>query len=206
MLAVPPFPIAPEGSTHAARIDGWSFELDTLALAESAFQTVDMLFYLGNCCIHDLFARTICEMHGCPDITIVSDLAIPLVVWFVALYGQKYPDHIDVSTALHVQTRLVERLTSLMKGNRTNVGQREHGLTARQISRARTARRRYQGGRAVRLEDRRVELVDGFQVGMREVLEDFLDPEDRLCFQQVHDGQEEACGSALADLGLNCGL
>ena len=79
VLAALPPPIAPEGFPHAARIDGWSFGLDTLALAESAFQTVDMLFYLGNCCIHDLFARTICEMRGCPDITIVSDLAIPLV-------------------------------------------------------------------------------------------------------------------------------
>ena len=49
-----------------------------------------------------------------------------------------------------------------------------------------------------------MELVDGFLVGMRDVLEDFLDPEDRLCFQQVHDGQEEACRSALADMGLNC--
>ena len=122
----------------------------------------------------------------------------------MALYGHKYPDHINVCPAVHVHTRLVERLTRSMRGNRTKVGQREHGLTARQISMARTARRRYQGGRAVRLEDRRVELVDGFLVGMRDVLEDFLDPEDRLCFQQVHDGQEEACRSTLADMGLNC--
>ena len=149
---------------------------------------MDMLFYLGNYCIHDLFARTICEMRGCPDITIFSDLAIPLVAWFVALYGQKYPDHINVCSAVHLHTRLVERLMRSMRGNRTNVGQREHGLTARQISTAKTARRRYQGGRAVRLEDRRVELVDGFLLGMREGLEEFLDPEDRLCFQQVHDG------------------
>ena len=163
-----------------------------------------MLFYLGNCCIHDLFARTICEMPGCLDMKSVSDLAIPLVAWFVALYGQKYPDHINVCPAVHVHTRLVERLTRSMRGNRTNVGQREHGRTARQISRARTARRKYQNGRPVRLEDRRVELVDGFLVGMREVLEDFLDPEDRLCFQQVHDRQKEACRSTLADMGLNC--
>ena len=175
-----------------------------MALAGSAFQTVDMLFYLGNCCIHDLFARTICEMHGCPYITIVSDLAIPLVVLFVALYIEKYPDHINFCPAVHVHTRLVERLTRSMRGNRTNVGQREHGLNALQISRARTARRRYQARRPVLLEDRWVELVDGFLVGMREVLEEFLDPENRLCFQQVHDGQEEACRSVLADIGLNC--
>ena len=143
-------------------------------------------------------------MRGCPDITIVSDLAIPIVARFVALYGQKYPDHINVSPAVHVHKRQVECLTRSMRGNRTNVWQREHGLTAPEISRARTARRRYQGGRAVWLEDRRVELVEGFLVGMRDVLEDFLDPEDRLGFQQVHDGQEEACCSALADMGLNC--
>ena len=53
------------------------------------------------------------------------------------------------------------------------MGHREHGLTTRQISRARTARRRYQGGQAVRLEDRRVELVDGFLVGMREMVRIF---------------------------------
>ena len=128
----------------------YHFDADSLPGAESAFQTVDMLFYLGNCCIHDLFARTICEMRGCPDTTSVSDLAIPLVAWFVAQYGQKNPDHINVCPAVHVHTRLVERLTRLMRGNRTNVGQREHGLTARQISRSRTVRRRYQGGRAVR--------------------------------------------------------
>ena len=87
----------------------------------------------------------------------------------MALYGQKYPDHILLCPAVHVDTRLVERLTSSMRGNRTNVGQREHGLTARQISTARTARRMYQARRPVSLEDRQVELVDGFLVGMREV-------------------------------------
>ena len=143
VLAAPPLPIAPEGSPHVARMDGWSFTLDTLALAEGAFQTMDMLVYLDNCCIHDLFARTKCDMRGCPDITIVSDLAIPFVAWFMALYGQKYPHHINVCPAVHVHTRLVERLTRSIRGNRTNVGQKEHGLTACQISRARTARRGY---------------------------------------------------------------
>ena len=42
----------------------------------------------------------------------------------------------------------------------------------------------------MRLENRRVELVEGFLVGMREVFEQFLDLEDRICFQQLHDGQE----------------
>ena len=48
-----------------------------------------------------------------------------------------------------------------------------------------------------------MELVDGFLVGIREALEEFLDLEDHLCFQQVHDGQAEACLSALADIVLN---
>ena len=203
VLATPPLPISPEGSPHAARIDGWSLELDTLALAESAFQTVDMLFYLGNCCIHDLFAGTICEMYGCPDVTIVSDLEIPLVVWFVALYGPKYPDHINVCPALHVHRRLVERLTRSIRGNRVNVGQREHGRTAAQFRKARAARRRYQRERAARLEERRVELVNWFLGGMRDALDGLLDPEDRLCFQLVHDGQVEACMAAVAGLGLD---
>ena len=78
---------------------------------------------------------------GSPDITMVSDLAIPLVAWFVALYDQLYPNHINVCQAVHVQMRLFERLTRSIRGNRRNVGQREHSLTALQISRARTARR-----------------------------------------------------------------
>ena len=204
VLRAPPLAIAPVGSPYASRIDGWCLELNTLALAESAFQAVDMLFYLGNGCIHDLCARTICEMVRCPDITIVSDLAIPLVAWFVALSGQKYPDHINVSPAVHVHTRVAERLTRSMRRNRTNVAQGEHCLTARQISRARTAWRRYQARRSVLLEDRRVELVDGFLVGMMEVLEECLAFEDRLCFQQVHDGQEEACRCALAEMCSKC--
>ena len=48
-LGAPPVPSASEGTPQAARITGWSFELDTLPLSESAFQAVDMLFYKGNC-------------------------------------------------------------------------------------------------------------------------------------------------------------
>ena len=38
---------------------------------------------------------------------------------------------------------------------------------------------------------------------MSSALDGLIDPQDRLCCQQVHDGQEEACVSALADLGLD---
>ena len=96
-------------------------------------------------------------MRGWPGITIFLDLAIPLDAWFVALYGQKNPNHMNVCPAVHVHTRLVERLTRSLRGNRTNVGLMEPGLTALQSSRTRTAQRRYQTGRPLRLEDTRVE-------------------------------------------------
>ena len=167
------------------------------------FQDLDMVLYLGDFCIHDVFAHTIQEMRGSLDITIVSNPAIPLVAGFMPLYGQMYPNHIIVSLAVVVLMQLAERWTRSMRGNRTNVEQSEDGLTARQISRARPALMRYQSRRPVRLEERQVELVDGFLVGIREALGEFLDLEDHLCFQQVHDGQAEACRSALADIVLN---
>jgi len=34
------------------------------------------------------------------------------------------------------------------------------------------------------------------------VVEEFLIPEDRMCFQQVHDGVAEQCMWDLASLGL----
>ena len=162
-----------------------------------------MLFYMGNCCIHDLLARTVAEMSGCRDVTIVCDLAIPLVAWFAAHSGQGYPDFVDISPARLVHERLVEGLNRSIKGNRVNVGQRDHGRTAPQVREARAEPRRYQRERAARLEERRVELVNWFLGGMRDALDGLLDPEDRLCFQQVHDGQVEACMAAVAGLGLN---
>ena len=48
-----------------------------------------------------------------------------------------------------------------------------------------------------------MELVNWFQGGMRDALDGFLEMEDRLCFQQVHDGQGEACMAAVAGLGLD---
>ena len=56
---------------------------------------------------------------------------------------------------------------------------------------------------AARLEERRVELVNWFLGGMQDALHGLLDLEDRLCFQQVHDGQVEACMAAVAGLGLD---
>ena len=135
--------------------------------------------------------------------TIVCDLAIPLVAWFAALYGQRYPDFVDINPARLLYERLVEGLNRSIRGNRLNVGQGMHGQTARQISRARTARRRYQGERAARLEARRVELVNWFLGAMRDGLDGLLDLEDRLGFQQVHDGLAEACMAAVAGLGLD---
>ena len=84
-LGAPPLLSASKGTPQAERIAGWSFELDILPLSESAHQAVDMLFYMGNCCIHDLLARTGAEMRGCGDVTIVWDLTIPLLAWYAAL-------------------------------------------------------------------------------------------------------------------------
>ena len=38
---------------------------------------------------------------------------------------------------------------------------------------------------------------------MRDALDGLLDPEDPLCFQQVHDGHVEACMAAVVGLGLD---
>ena len=202
-LGAPPLPSASEGTPQAARIAGWSFKLDILPLSESAFHVVDMLFYIGNCCIHNLLASTVAELRCCQDVTIICDLAIPLVAWFATLYGLRYPDFVDINPPRLHHQRLVERLNRSIRGNLVNVGQRQDGRTARQISRARTGRSRYQRDRAVRLEERRVELVNWFLGGMRDALDGLLDPNDRLCFQEVHDGQVEACMAALAGLGLD---
>ena len=142
-------------------------------------------------------------MRGCPDITTLSDGSIPLVSWCVVVYCQRVPNHLNVCPAVDVHMRLGERLTRSRSVNWTNVGRREHGLMAPQISRAKTACRRYKVARPLRLEDRQVELVDGFLVEMRKELEEFLALENGLCFQQVHDGQAEACHSAFVDRGLN---
>ena len=128
---------------------------------------------------------------------------IPLEAWFAALYGQRYPDFVDISPARLLDERLVELWNRSIRGNRVNVGQREHGRTAVQVRKARAARMRYKLERAARLEGRRVELVNWFLVGMRDGLNGLLDPEDRLYFQQVHDGQVEACMAAVAGLGLD---
>ena len=202
-LAAPPLLSASEGTPQAARIARWSFELDTLPLSECPCQAVDMLFYMGNCCIHDLLSHPVAEMPGCWDVTIICDLGIPLVAWFAALYGQRYPEFVDINPATLLHERLVERLDRSIRGNQVKVGQREHGGTAAQVRKPRAARKRYQHERAARLEERRVELVNRVLGGMKDALDGLLDPEDHLCFQQVHNGQVEACMAALEGLDLD---
>ena len=87
-------------------------------MAKSAYQTIDMMFYMGNCCINDVFAPTIAEMWGSPDITIVSDLTIPLVVWFVATYGHWYPNWVKLNKASLLHTTLVCDWSRSIRGNR----------------------------------------------------------------------------------------
>ena len=48
--------------------------------------------------------------------------------------------------------------------------------------------------------------MNWFLGGRRDVLDGLLDPEDRPCFQQVHDGQVEACMAAVAGLGFVVGV
>ena len=50
-----------------------------------------MMFYIGNCSYFDLSARTVEEMRAYGDVTIVPDMAIPLVAWFAAIWGIRYP-------------------------------------------------------------------------------------------------------------------
>jgi len=45
-------------------------------------------------------------------------------------------------------------------------------------------------------------LVAEFHLALGFVLDEFLTPEDRLCYQQVHDGVAEQCMWDLAGLGL----
>ena len=78
-------PVAVDGTAHAERIGSWSLELDTLPLADSVYLTVEMMFYIGNCCYFDLAARTVKEMRACGDITILPDMAILLVAWFAEM-------------------------------------------------------------------------------------------------------------------------
>ena len=202
VLGIPLLPSAVPGSHDASMISDWRLELDTLPLADSACQTVDMIFNMGNCCINDLFARTIAVMWGCPDITIVLDLAILLVGWFVATYGQWYPDWVELNPASLLHTRLV---TWLNRAIRANQGRQDphRGRTRAQIQRPRTARANYQALREERLAGRMKVLMGEFLDGMSSALDRLIDSQDRLCYQQVHDGQEEACMSALADLGLD---
>lgn len=161
VLGAPPLPSALPGSHDASMIAGWRLELDTLPLAEIAYQRVDMMFYMGNYCINDLFARTIAEMRGSPNITIVSHLAIPLVVWFVAKYGQCYPDSVELNTASLLHTRL---LCDLSRSNRGNpVPHDPHcGRMPAQVWRARTSRGRYQAQREEWLAARMRTLVGRF--------------------------------------------
>jgi len=75
-------------------------------------------------------------------------------------------------------------------------------MSLRLAARREAQRRRNRRDRVVRLERRIRVLVDechealGFGVG------ELLTTEDRICFQQVHDGVAEQCMWDLASLGL----
>jgi len=63
-------------------------------------------------------------------------------------------------------------------------------------------RGRYRRDKGVRLERRAWALVDEFHQALGFMLDEFLTPEDRLCYQQVHDRGAEQCMLDLACLSL----
>jgi len=64
-------------------------------------------------------------------------------------------------------------------------------MSSRLAARREAARWRYHTDREVRLERRTRVLVDEFHQGLGMVVEEFLSPEDCICFQQVHEGVAE---------------
>ena len=198
-----PLPSAADGSAYAERIRGWSLGLDTLPLAHSVYLTVGMMFYIGNPSYFDLTARTVEEIKACRAVTIVPDMAIPLVVWFAAMWGMRYPKHLDVCPAVMLHHRLMCCLNPGIRGYpvRRQAG-REFGMSPRLAARREAQRRRYWRDRAVRLERRTRVMVDEFHEALRFFVGEFRTPEDCICFQQVHDGVVEQCMWDLAGQGL----
>ena len=75
-------------------------------------------------------------------------------------------------------------------------------MSPRLAARREAQPRRYWRHRVVRLERKTRVLVDEFHEALGFVVDEFLTPEDGICFQQVHDGVAEQCMWDLASLGL----
>jgi len=164
---------------------------------------VEMMFYIRNCCYFDLSASTVAEMRACQDITIVANMAIPLVVWFAAMWGMRFPEHLNDCPVGMLHRRLGCRLNLVIRGYRVRQqARREFGMSLRLAARREPQRRRYRRDRVVRLERRARVLVDEFHLALGFVLDEFLTPEDRLCYQQVQGGVAEQWMWDLARLGL----
>jgi len=115
----------------------------------------------------------------------------------------KYPDHLNVCPAVMLHPRLVCRVNLAIRDycGGWHAG-REFGISLRRAARREAVWRRYQRDREVRLERRAWALVDEFHQGLGIVAEEFLTHEDRISFQQVHDGVAEGCIWNLASLVL----
>jgi len=85
VVGAPPLPSAVDGTAMVERIAGWSLKLDTIPLADRVYQTVEMMFYIGNSCYLNLSVHTVKEIRACRDISIVPNMAIPHVVWFAVM-------------------------------------------------------------------------------------------------------------------------
>jgi len=115
----------------------------------------------------------------------------------------RYPEHVDLCTAVMLHRRLVCRLNVAIRGYRVRRRDgSEVGMSPRVAARRAAALVRYWRDRAVRLERRTRGLVDEFHHALGFVVEELMTPEDHICFQQVHDGVAEQCMWDLAGLGL----
>jgi len=104
-------------------------------MANKLYLMVEMMFYIGNCCYFDLSASTVKKMRACRDFTIVSNMAILLVVWFAAIWGMKYPDNLKVCPVAMLHCRLVCRLTIAITGYRVRQwAGRAFGMSPRQAA------------------------------------------------------------------------
>jgi len=184
IVSAHPLPSAVDGTAHAERIGGWSLKLDTLPLADSVYLTVVIMFYIANCCYFNLCAHTVEEMRAGQDITIVPNMAIPLVAWFAAMWGLRYPKLIDFCPAVMLHHRLVCCLPLVIRGYRVpwRAG-REFGMSPRLAAWRAAVWVSYPRDRAVSLERRTQVLVDEFHHALGFVVEELLTPEDRICFQ-----------------------
>jgi len=76
-------------------------------VADRVYSMIEMMFYIANSCYFDLSVQAVEGMMACWVFTILSHMAILLVVWFTTMWGMKYPDPLDVCQVAMLHHRLV---------------------------------------------------------------------------------------------------